>query len=155
MKVRLYLFMERENDSLYAWTENKEIAKLFRITRSTKFFREEKRKYNLDSDEDEWEYAVFRREYGKKTLFMNVLGQMRGDSVEFPTTYWENAVLEEYCDKIYDHMIAMSRKLCMFPLTEEAREPIERLAFFAAKNGEKLHIDSYRVFTSLFKETIL
>lgn len=153
---KIYMILEKKTDELYAWTENKSLAKLFVAMRKPDYFKIKKKTID-DADEYElWKYQIFMNDHRGLQLTQNVLGRTRKDTIDFPTTYYENTELETRCDKLYDEFIEISKSICALPLTDSMRETIEYMTWLVTRDGGKhVHFDTFAIFAELFKETLL
>lgn len=152
----LYMIIDTTTKEMYAWTENKEIAKLFITMRKPGRFIIKKKKIKANDEYEAWKYRLFMSDYRGDCLMQNVLGRTKKDTLTIPTTYSENYSLEKACDNLYDTFLQMSRDICMLPLEDSFREIIEMLTYIVSREGGKyVRFDTFRIFVELFKDTML
>lgn len=150
MSIKIYAYYMLGDNSIYAWTESKEISYLFEITRNMEKFV--KRKIRIE-DENEWksfEYTNY-----SSNLFKNILSDGK-KSYEFPTTSQENAVLERACEEYFDTLLGYERRLLTFPFTEEMQDTLSVL--YAGRRSDTNgagKFKSFDIFQRLYEDTIL
>lgn len=146
--TKVTIFYDPHGD-VYAFSENKELVVLFEGTRRLRGFV--KKTFSMN----EYQYRSLLAMNQRQMLFMNVLTDGK-HSFDFPTTYSENSLLDEECDKIYNRLLELERKILLFPLEQEMREAIGTLiAARKAPEGKYGKYNTFNIFVELFKESIL
>lgn len=152
---KLYLIYTVGTGELYAWTQDKKNALWFIQYRKAGYFKLKKEKYDIDDPVSRFRLGMFRERNSQKLIFICPLGG-KFDTIDFPITYEENFHVQDFCDKSFDVLIDLSRKICMYPLTDKFREVIERLSWHATVGGGKnIYCDTFGIFMKLYGNTVI
>lgn len=152
---KLYLVRVKETGEIYGWTQSKKLAKEFVRMRKPGYFSCQTKKFDTENSIAQFELGRFRSTYRNLQIFMNILGG-ENESINFPTTYEENFVVQDKCDKMFDELIRLSREICAYPLTDRVREAVEYLSWYATNGGGKnIYCDTFEIFMYFYKDTVI
>lgn len=152
---KMYLIYTTDTGELYAWTQDRDMAELFIQYRKAGYFVMKKKKYDTDDPVSRFNLGRFREKNSLKLIFICPLGGKR-DNIDFPLTYEENFNVQDFCDRSFDLLIELTRKICMYPLTDKFRATIERLSYYATMDGGKnIYCDTFGIFMKLYGKTVI
>ena len=148
MGTKLYLFYKDKD--LYAMTTNEELARTFEIQRKKGCFY--KKEVRATSEQLKACSYVNRN----CMLFSNILTDGKNDYY-MVTTYSENDLLEDYCDRIYDEILKLESELYSIPWESEIYDTISAISECRKKSeeSEKGTFNSFNIFMMLFGDTVL
>ena len=160
-KRNIFLFYKLTHDpygnlppktELYAYTENKTYAKIFRQTRGTDAFVMTKKNV------DELYLPLFENTHKDKMLFMNVLTD-GNESFDFVTTYHEDSLITYECDQINDRFMEATKNLLVVPFEKDVRESLEVMynTIHSSMLSESPFgtYNTFNIFTKLFADTLV
>lgn len=146
--TKVTIFYGPDGD-VYAFTENKELASLFENTRVLRGYIRKKVTMN------ELQYRAFLSFHNREMLFLNVLTDGE-KSFDFVTTYQENSILDNECEKILDHVMELEKTLLPLPFSDKVRSNLSELVMARKSNVEKFgKFNTFEIFVKLFKDSIL
>ena len=145
---KIYLYYKDKD--LYAMTTNKELARTFEVQRKSGIFY---KKEVIATAEELKACSYVNRNC---MLFSNVLTDGKTDYY-MVTTYSENDLLEDYCDKIYDEILKLECELYSIPWESEMYDTLNTLSKCRQKSeeSEKGTFNSFNIFLMLFGDTVL
>lgn len=151
MKTKVTCFYDSRG-VLYAFSENKDLIRLFESTRLLRGFTKKKHKMN------EMQYRGFIALERDHLMMMNVLTD-GVNSFDYVTTYLENTLLEEECEKIYDKVLELERYIIALPFEDSVFEKVQyvigRRRESVKHEGRFGHFNTFDIFVNKFKESII
>ena len=158
MKRKLYMFYKINPDSvdpepeLYAYTENKEYVDFFLKTRSKKSI------IMMERTADETYVNLFELNHKMEMLFKNVLTDGKS-SFDFVTTYGEEFMIGNACERITDFLPEVIHNLSAIPFDVEIQNRISGIYGYlkaCMKTEQPMGaFNTFSIFTNLFMDTLV
>lgn len=145
---------------LYAWTENKQFARVFESTRCMENFHKEV----LSFEEDDLTIRTFRQDYSSLMMISIPLYTQlpSGDTtdIEIIGTYEEDSTLSTAIDYLVEQLDEVQRLTKVFlkgGLIKHsfAKKIIKYVRYADEEEPTFVNMDTYRMFFNLFRETFL
>ena len=146
--IRAYVYLK--DGEVYAYTENKKIDEQFKLTRRMDKFKRKK----MEFDEESWKGFMWIHQ--QQMMLENVLTDGKS-SFTFVTTYQEDYEIGLYCERIYDDLLDIRKKMLKVPWDFKMRKILS--VFITAINEKEDKkfgkFDTFKIFIKLFGDTVL
>lgn len=153
IETKVYMYILKRDNSLYAFTINKDYAKKFEEVRNMKQFVKRKEKM------DEYELMAFQGNHTYAMLQKDYLSDGKTD-YEMIVTSYESTTLDECCTYINSIIDMVRTRFHRYPLKSKYLKLIDEITSKITVNQdgtvptfEVLNIDTFRLFYNLFPFT--